>query len=305
MKTIDAGALAMSYLEDGPAGGWPVILAHGFPFDVHAYDEVVPLLAARGARVIRPWLRGFGPTRFLSAATQRSGQQAALGSDLVALLDALRLQTAILAGYDWGGLASCVATALWPGRVAGLVCLASYDVIDISRQKHAFDPAVEHAVWYQHLFQTERGRQCLAAHRRELCRMLWQQWSPHWRFDEATFERTAASFDNPDFVDVVIHAYRHSFGLAAGDPAYEELEERLARRPKITVPAVTLDGVSDTLKPGGTADQAGMFTARHEHRVIDAGHNLPQEAPAAFADAVLTVRQWLHTDERGSSTPAS
>jgi pimeloyl-ACP methyl ester carboxylesterase len=283
----------MSYLEDGPPGGWPVILAHGFPFDVRAYDEVVPLLTTQGARVIRPYLRGFGPTRFLSGTTKRSGQQAALGSDLVALLDALHLETAILAGYDWGGLASCVATALWPDRVAGLVSLASYDVIDIDRQKHAYGPAVEHAVWYQHLFQTERGRQCLADHRRELCRMLWQQWSPHWRFEESTFEQTAVSFDNPDFVDVVIHAYRHSFGLAAGDPAYEELEERLARRPKITVPAVTLDGMSDTLKPGGTADQAGMFTARHEHRVIDAGHNLPQEAPTAFADAVLTVRQWL------------
>ena len=154
----------------------------------------------------------------------------------------MRLDTAILAGYDWGGLASCVAAALWPGRVAGLVSLASYDVIDIDGQKHACARArsLEHAMWYQHLFQTERGRQCLASHRRELCRMLWQQWSPYWRFDESAFERTAASFGNPDFVDVVIHAYRRSFGLAAGDPAYEELEERLARRPKITVPAVTL-----------------------------------------------------------------
>jgi pimeloyl-ACP methyl ester carboxylesterase len=303
VKTVDAGVLAMSYLEDGAPDGWPVILSHGFPFDVHAYDEVVPLLTARGARVIRPYLRGYGPTRFLSERTQRSGQQAALGSDLVALLGALGLGTAILAGYDWGGLASCVATALWPERVAGLVSLASYDVIDIDGQKHASGPSVEHAVWYQHLFQTERGRECLALHRRELCKMLWRQWSPNWRFDEATFERTATSFDNPDFVDVVIHAYRHGFGLAAGDPAYEELEERLALRPKITVPAVTLDGASDTLKPGGTANQAGMFTARHEHRVIDAGHNLPQEAPAAFADAVLTVRKWSHANERGRSMP--
>jgi pimeloyl-ACP methyl ester carboxylesterase len=282
-----------------------ILLAHGFPYDVHAYDEVVPVLAAEGARVIRPWLRGFGPTRFLTAATPRSGQQAALGSDLVALLDAVGVDTAILAGYDWGGLASCVATALGPGRVAGLVSLASYDVIDIDRQKRPFDPAVEHVVWYQHLFQTERGRQSLAAHRRELCRLLWQQWSPHWRFDEATFDRTAESFTNPDFVDVVIHAYRHSFGLAAGDPAYAQQEERLTRRPKITVPAVTLDGASDPLKPGGTADQAAMFTARHEHRVIDAGHNLPQEAPAAFADAVLTVRKWLREDDRGQQAPSS
>jgi pimeloyl-ACP methyl ester carboxylesterase len=293
VKTIDAGVLAVGYLEDGPPDGWPVVLSHGFPFDVHAYDEVVPLLTARGARVLRPYLRGYGPTRFLSDGTQRSGQQAALGSDLVTLLGALQLEGPILAGYDWGGLASCVATALWPERVAGLVSLASYDVIDIGRLKHAYPPQAEHAVWYQHLFQTDRGRECLTLYRRELCRMLCQQWSPHWHFDDATFERTAVSFDNPDFVDVVINGYRHAFGLAAGDPAYDELEERLARRPRVNVPTVTLDGASDTLKPGGTADQAAMFTARRDHRVIDAGHNLPQEAPAAFADAVLTVRTWL------------
>jgi pimeloyl-ACP methyl ester carboxylesterase len=292
VQTIDAGVLAVSYLEDGQPGGWPVVLSHGFPYDVHAYDEVVPLLTAHGARVIRPYLRGYGPTRFRADETQRSGQQAALGSDLVALLSALRLKTAILAGYDWGGLASCVAAALWPERVAGLVSLASYDIIDIDRLKHAHEPSVEHTLWYQHLFQTERGRECLAHYRRELCRALWRQWSPHWQFDEATFARTAASFDNPDFVDVVIHAYRHGFGLAAGDRAYEELEERLARRPRIAVPVVTLDGADDPLKPGGTADQAGLFTARHEHRVVNAGHNLPQEAPGDFADAVLTVNKW-------------
>jgi pimeloyl-ACP methyl ester carboxylesterase len=289
---IDAGVLTVGYLEDGPVDGWPVVLSHGFPFDVHAYDDVVPALVAGGARIIRPYLRGFGPTRFRSVDTQRTGQQAALGSDLLALLDALDLRTAILAGYDWGGLASCVATALWPDRVAGLVSMASYDIVDIDRQRHAFDPSMEHAVWYQHLFQTERGRECLAGNRRSLCRMLWQQWSPGWRIEESTFERTAASFDNPDFVDVVVHAYRHAFGLAAGDPVYEPLEARLSERPPITVPAVSLDGASDTLKPGGTANQAAMFTARHEHRVIDAGHNLPQEAPAAFADAVLTVHEW-------------
>lgn len=297
MKTVAAGVLAMACVEDGPVGGWPVILSHGFPFDVHAYDEVAQLLAARGAYVVRPYLRGFGPTRFLSADTQRSGQQAALGSDLILLLDALRLETAILAGYDWGGLSSCVASALWPERVAGLVSLASYDIIDVQGMGQAHDPALEHALWYQHLFQTERGRQCLAKHRRNICQMLWRQWSPNWRFDDATFERTAVSFENPDFVDVVIHAYRHAFGLAEGDSAYQVLEERLAGRPGINVPAVTLDGASDTLKPGGTAHQAGMFTARHEHRVIEAGHNLPQEAPAAFADAVLTVRAWTQAGE--------
>lgn len=292
LKTISAGVLATGYLEGGTSDGWPVILVHGFPFDVHAYDDVVPLLTAQGARVIRPYLRGYGPTRFLAAETPRSGQQAALGSDLIALLDALRLEKAILAGYDWGGLSSCVASALWPERVAGLVSLASYDVIDIERLKHAYDPSLEHVMWYQHLFQSERGRECLTKHRRKICRMLWQEWAPHWRFDDATFERTAESFDNPDFVDVVIHHYRHDFGLAKGDPAYEALERRLVGRPKITVPAVTLDGTSDPLKPGGTADQADMFTARYEHRAIDSGHNLPQEKPVAFADAVLTVRTW-------------
>lgn len=293
MKLVEAGVLAVAYEEDGPADGWPVVLAHGFPFDVRAYDDVAPRLAAAGARVVRPYQRGFGPTRFLSGATPRAGQQAALGSDLMALVDALGLDRPILAGYDWGGLAACVATALWPGRVAGLVSMAGYDVIDIAEQRHASDPSLEQVVWYQHLFQTERGRECLALHRRELCRMLWEQWSPGWSFDDATFERTAGSFDNPDFVEVVIHAYRHDFGLAEGERKYQALEDRLAAKPKITVPAVTLDGARDPLKPGGTASHAGMFTGRHEHRTINAGHNLPQEAPAAFADAVLTVRRWV------------
>ncbi|MEV6302218.1 alpha/beta hydrolase [Actinoplanes sp. NPDC051861] len=288
---MKAGVLSVAYLQHGPADGWPVVLSHGFPYDVHAFDEVVPALTAHGARVIRPYLRGFGPTRFRSTATLRSGQQAALGSDLIALIDALRLDQPIVAGYDWGGLASCVAAALWPERVGGLVSMAGYDIIDISRQRHTFGPLVEHAVWYQHLFQTERGRETLADHRRDLCRMLWRQWSPRWDFDEATFTRTAVSFDNPDFVDVVIHAYRHALGQVPGDPAHDDLEARLAARPVITVPAVTLDGATDTLKPGGTADHAPMFAAAHEHRLIDAGHNLPQEAPAAFAGAILSLER--------------
>lgn len=191
-----------------------------------------------------------------------------------------------------------MAAVLWPERVAGLVSLASYDVLDIEGSRRAQSPAMESVLWYQHLFQTERGRDCLTRYRRELCLLLWRQWSPDWRFEESTFERTADSFDNPDFVDVVIYAYRHMFGLAAGDPLLDSLESRLAERPLIIVPAVTLDGRSDTLKPGGTADQAHMFTGRHEHRQVDAGHNLPQEAPAAFADAVLTVRQWVRDHEK-------
>jgi len=292
-RYVNAGALRMAFLEDGPAEGWPVVLSHGFPYDVRAFDEVVEMLTLQGARVIRPYLRGFGPTRFLAAGTMRSGQQAAQGADLLALIEALDLKKPILAGYDWGGLASCVATALWPDKVGGLVSLASYDVIDIERLKQPFEPSLERIQWYQHLFQHERGRLCLAQSRRQLCRLLWEEWSPTWNFDDSTFDRTAISFDNPDFVDVVIHTYRFCFGLAAGDPVYDELEKRLATKPEIRVPAVTIDGSQDPLKPGGTADHAGQFAARHEHRVANAGHNLPQEAPDVFADAVLTVHGWL------------
>ena len=289
MKRVRTDTLEIAYRETGPSEGWPVVLSHGFPYDVHAYDDVAPILATAGARVIVPYLRGFGPTRFLSAETMRSGQQAALGSDLVGLLDALDIRAAILAGFDWGGLASCVAAALWPDRVAGLVSYAGYDVIDVARLGHAFPPSLEHAMWYQHLFQIERGRECLREYRRDLCRLLWRQWSPRWQFGEAVFERTAASFDNPDFVDVVIHSYRFGFGREPGDPKLTHLETRLAEKPKITVPAVTLDGTSDPLKPGGTAAHAQMFVNWHEHRVIEGGHALPHEAPAAFADAVLAV----------------
>ncbi|QGZ40400.1 pimeloyl-ACP methyl ester carboxylesterase [Pseudoduganella flava] len=293
MQTVTTGTLEIGYHEYGAHDGWPVVLSHGFPYDPHAYDEVAPRLADAGARVIVPYLRGFGPTRFLSDITMRSGQQAALGKDIIELLDALGIERAILAGYDWGGLASCVASALWPERVVGLVSYAGYDIIDVERLGHAYSPSLEQAVWYQHLFQSERGRECLAQHRRELCRILWRQWSPTWAFDDATFDRTAASFDNPDFVDVAIHSYRFDFGLAEGDPALADLEARLAAKPPITVPAVTLDGTQDPLKPGGTADHAPMFHARHEHRVVECGHNLPWEAPAEFADAVLTVRAWV------------
>lgn len=293
MRTVKTDTLEIAYFEYGQSDGWPVVLSHGFPYDVHAYDGVAPRLADAGARVIVPYLRGFGPTRFLSGFTIRSGQQAALGKDVIDLLDALGIEKAVLAGYDWGGLASCVATALWPERVAGLVSYAGYDIIDVERLTHAYQPSLEQAVWYQHLFQHERGRECLSLHRRDLCRMLWKQWSPNWAFNDETFERTAASFDNPDFVDVVIHSYRFDFGKAPGDPALADLEARLAEKPPIIVPAITIDGKQDPLKPGGTADHAPMFRARHEHRLVDCGHNLPWEAPEDFADAVVTVQGWV------------
>jgi pimeloyl-ACP methyl ester carboxylesterase len=216
--------------------GWPVILAHGFPYDVHAFDEVVPHLAQAGARVIVPFLRGFGPTRFLHKDTMRSGQQAALGHDVIDLLDALGIQRSILAGNDWGGVASCVTSALWPERVTGLVSYAGYDIVDVERLGHAFAPALEHVQWYQHLFQLERGRECLAHHRRELCRVLWAQWSPRWKFDDSTFERTASSFDNPDFVDVVIHCYRFCFGTRQATRLSHRWKPAWRQNPKSAFP---------------------------------------------------------------------
>ena len=292
IRTTETQSLRLAYLEDGPANGWPVILSHGFPYDVHAFEEVTQIITGAGARVIRPYCRGFGPTRFLSDAINRSGQQAARARDILQLADALELDRPIVGGYDWGGNASCAVAALWPERIGGLVSYAGYDIIDIDQQRRAVDPSLEHVCWYQHLFQTERGRACLSENRDALCKMLWRQWSPGWAFDAATYERSAAAFANPDFVDVVIHCYRWMFGLASGDPALKVLEDRLATKPTILVPTVTMDGTADPLKPGGTKDHAPFFVREHEHHAVAAGHNLPQEAPAAFADAVLTVRSW-------------
>jgi len=291
-RTVDAGSLTVAFEETGSPDGWPVLLMHGFPYDVRAYDAVAPILAAAGARVVVPWLRGYGPTRFRSAETPRSGEQAALGRDLLDLMDALRIPSAVLAGYDWGGRAACVVSALWPERVDGLVSQNSYNIQDIAHSGRPQAPEDEMRLWYQYLFHSERGRDGLAANRRDLCRLLWRLWSPTWSFDDATFDRTAGSFDNPDFVEVVIHSYRHRFGLVAGDPALAPIERRLAAQPPIAVPSITLDGDADgVLATGGTARHASHFTGRHEHRIVHGGgHNLPQERPEAFAAAVLDVR---------------
>ena len=302
VKNVETAVLRIAYVEHGLSGGWPVILSHGFPYDVHAYDEVASILARAGARVIVPYGRGFGPTRFLSDNVMRNGQQAARGDDVVQLADALGLERPILGGFDWGGNASCVAAALWPERIGGLVSYAGFDVIDVRRQGHTVAPTLERVFWYQHLFQTERGRECLTKYRRELCRMLWSEWSPNWQFDDETFARSADSFDNPDFVEVVIHCYRWAFGIASGDPSLQPLEDHLAKKPAVKVPTVTIDGTADPLKPGGTAEHACMFVGPHEHRIVDAGHNLPQQAPQAFADAIIKVREWVsrnsHPNER-------
>jgi pimeloyl-ACP methyl ester carboxylesterase len=288
---IEAGVLDVAFLESGPLDGPPVFLMHGFPYDVHAYAEAAPMLAAQGCRVIVPFLRGYGQTRFIDPTTPRSGEQAALGADLLALMDALKVPRAVLAGYDWGGRAACVVAALWPERCAGLVSVNSYNIQDIAR---AMTPDVainEHRMWYQYYFHSERGRAGLTADRRDLCRLLWQLWSPTWAFDDATFERSAQAFDNPDFVEVVIHSYRHRFDLVPGDPAYADIERRLAAQPAITVPAITLDGADDGVRAPAPAEaHARRFAGPRTHRVVPgAGHNLPQEAPRVFADAVLEL----------------
>lgn len=289
-KTIDAGVLSIAYMEYGPASGWPCILGHGFPYDVHAYSQAAPLLAEAGAWVIVPHLRGYGPTRFLKAAAPRSGEQAALGADLLALMDALRIERAVLGGYDWGGRASCVVAALWPERAIALVSANSYNIQNIARAMEPASAAEEASFWYQYYFHNERGRRGLTMDRRAIARLLWRMWSPTWAFDEATFERTASAFDNPDFVEVVIHSYRHRYGLAPGDPRYATIEAALAAQPPIAVPAITIDGDADGVNPG-TAHQAKKFAGPHEHRIFRrAGHNLPQERPEEWARAVIDAR---------------
>ena len=291
-KRIRAGQLDIAYREYGASDGWPCILSHGFPYDVHAYAEVAPLLADAGARVIVPFLRGYGPTRFISPETPRSGEQAALAADLLALMDALQIERATLAGYDWGGRASCIVAALWPERVAALVSGNSYNIQNIARAMEPGRPEDEAALWYQYYFHSERGRRGLAKDRRGIARLLWKMWSPKWSFDAATFERTAASFDNPDFVDVVIHSYRHRYGLVAGDPAVAAIEGRLVAQPPIGVPTISVDGDADGVNPG-TAHHAGKFIGPHEHRIFHAaGHNLPQEKPAEWTRAILDARSF-------------
>jgi len=291
LRHVEAGVLDIAYFEAGPADGPVVLLMHGFPYDIHSYVDVAPMLAERGCRVIVPYLRGYGPTRFLSAATPRSGEQAAIGADLMALMDALSVPRAVFAGYDWGGRAACIGAALWPERCIGLVSVNSYQIQDIANALSPARPEREVPLWYQWYFQIERGRAGLAADRRGITRILWRQWSPNWQFDEAMLERTSVAHDNSDYVDVVIHSYRHRYGLADGDPRYADIQRRLAALPPITVPAITLDGDADGVVPAtdGSAS-AAKFSGRRVHRVIPrAGHNLPQEAPEEFAVAVMEL----------------
>jgi pimeloyl-ACP methyl ester carboxylesterase len=291
IKRIRTSTLEIAYEESGPQGGFPVLLMHGFPYDPRAYDEVVPPLVAAGYRAIVPYLRGFGPTRFFTATTPRSGQQAALGNDLLELMDALQLPSAALAGYDWGGRAACVVAALWPERVRCLVSTNGITIQDIAASAIPVSPEQEHRFWYQYYFHTERGRAGLKANRHDLCKLLWRLWSPNWKFDDATYDRTAISFDNPDFVEIVIQAYRHRYGYAPGDPALEAIEQRLARLPKIAAPTIVLQGEGDGVNPpAASATQARYFTGPYQRRLIPRiGHNVPQEAPGMVAAALLEL----------------
>jgi pimeloyl-ACP methyl ester carboxylesterase len=291
IKHAHTAILDVAYEESGAAEGVPVFLMHGWPYDPRCYDAVIAPLRSAGARVIVPYLRGFGPTRFLSDKTPRSGQQAALGNDLRELMDALAVDRAVLAGYDWGGRAACIVAALWPQRVRGLVTVNSYNIQDITGSAKPQSAEQELRFWYQWYFQTERGRAGLENNRGALCRLLWELWSPHWTFDTATFQRSAASFDNPDFVAVTIHSYRHRYGNAAGDPQLDEIERRLAEKPKIAVATIALQGDADGVLPPEVSEKhAGFFTGPYERRVLARiGHNPPQEDPRAFADAVLEL----------------
>jgi pimeloyl-ACP methyl ester carboxylesterase len=291
LKQIDAGLLNVGYAEAGPANGPPVILLHGWPYDIYSYVDVAPLLAAAGYRVIVPYLRGYGTTRFLSSDTFRNGQQSVIAFDIIALLDALKIEKAIIAGFDWGARTADIIAALWPERCKAMVSVSGYLIGSQESNKLPLPPKAELQWWYQYYFATERGRAGYDKYRRDFAKLIWQIASPKWKFDNATFERTAASFDNPDHVSIVIHNYRWRLGLAEGEPKYDDLEKRLAAFPMITVPTITLQGDADGAPHPDPSSYAKKFSGKYSHRLIKGGigHNLPQEAPQAFAAAVVEV----------------
>jgi pimeloyl-ACP methyl ester carboxylesterase len=291
LKQIDAGVLNVGYAEAGPVTGPAVLLLHGWPYDIHSYAEVTPLLASAGYRVIVPYLRGYGATRFLSPDTIRNGQQAALAVDAVALLDALHVDNAVVAGFDWGARTANILAALWPQRCTAHVAVSGYLIGSQAANRQPLPPQAELAWWYQYYFATERGRAGYDKYRREFNHLIWKLASPQWTFDEATFARTVASFDNPDHVDIVIHNYRWRLGQAEGESRYDELEQRLAEGPAITVPTITLEGDANGAPHPESGAYRAKFAGTYEHRVITSGvgHNLPQEAPQAFAQAVIDV----------------
>jgi pimeloyl-ACP methyl ester carboxylesterase len=291
LKQIDAGVLNVGYAEAGPTDGPAVVLLHGWPYDIHSYVDVGPLLASAGYRVIAPYVRGCGTTRFLSDATFRNGQQSLVALDTIALMDALKIEKAILAGYDWGARTADIIAALWPQRCKALVSVSGYLIGGVAANKMPLPPKAEYQWWYQYYFATDRGVLGYDKYRHDFAKLIWQIASPKWEFDDATFDRTAASFNNPDYVAIVIHNYRWRLGLAKGDPQYDDLENRLAEGPVITVPTITLEGDANGAPHPEAGAYRNKFSGKYAHRITDGGvgHNLPQEAPQAFAQAVIDV----------------
>jgi len=291
LKQINAGVLSVGYAEAGPARGPAVILLHGWPYDIHSFADVTPVLASRGYRVIVPYLRGYGTTRFLSDASPRNGQQAALGVDTIALIDALGIGQAIIGGFDWGARSADVVAALWPDRCKALVSVSGYLIGSQAANKAPLSPRAEYAWWYQYYFATERGRAGYDTYRRDFSKLIWQLASPKWAFDDATFARSAVAFDNPDHVAIVIHNYRWRIALAPGEPQYDDLERQLAGAPAIAVPTISLEGDANGAPHPDPDAYASKFSGKYAHRTISGGvgHNLPQEAPQAFAQAIIDV----------------
>lgn len=289
LKQIDAGVLNIGYTEAGSPAGTPVILLHGWPYDIHSYENVVPLLTAKGYRVITPYLRGFGTTRFLSDKTMRNGQQSAVALDIIALMDALKIDKAIIGGFDWGARTADVVAALWPERVKGLVSVSGYLITNLEANKKPLPPAAESGWWYQYYFSTDRGEKGYHDNRYEFNKLIWKTASPLWNFDQSTYDQTAQSFNNPDHVAIVIHNYRWRLSLAKGETKYEELEKKLSTRPVITVPAITISSDFDGAAIDGKA-YADQFTGKYSHKILNGiGHNVPQEDPKSFADAIIEV----------------
>lgn len=291
LKQVDAGVLDVAYAEAGPTGGTPVMLLHGWPYDIYSYVDVAPALASAGYRVIVPYLRGYGPTRFRSGDTVRNGEPAALAVDIVALMDALRIDKPILGGYDWGARTADIIAALWPERCRGLVSVSGYLIGSQAAGRMPLPPKAELQWWYQYYLATERGRAGYGRYRHDFNKLIWQLASPRWKFSDATFDRSAAAFNNPDHVAIVVHNYRWRLGLAGGEPQYQELENRLAEAPLITVPTITLEGDANGAPHPDPRAYAGKFSGRYLHRTLRGGigHNLPQEAPQAFAQAIVDV----------------
>jgi pimeloyl-ACP methyl ester carboxylesterase len=294
LKQIEAGLLRVGYAEAGPSDGPVVILLHGWPYDIHSFVDVAPLLASAGFRVVVPYLRGFGTTRFLSSETPRNGQQSAIALDVIALMDALQIRQAIFGGFDWGARTVDILAALWPDRCKAIVAVSGYIIVNIEANRKPLPPEAEHGWWYQYYFATERGRHGYAANLHAFNKLIWTEASPKWAFDDATFDRTAVAFDNPDHVAIVIHNYRWRLGLEAGEARYDDLERRLSQRPDISVPAITIASDFDGAAADGAA-YARKYVGPYAHRILNGiGHNVPQEAPDVFANAIIDVNGPLH-----------